>query len=605
MKKLPTYKMIPLWTIVFIFLLWSCSATKSLFREADPGLNSVNGNGNVKRTALDFRFMNSANKDTIVDFVNYALPPGAHFPSNTFEGKLTLNHLDISGKFLQIKGRYRDSGDGAWKHLPPFDYEFIQSGSHIIPIKRGYIENEHPVWEYILEPGRVWDEKGDNGFSRVAIPFTLKQKNQNCLHNGVLMFLFKNNGSISKVTYQIASETCAYFKFDMWGTISANYTPFQIASGEKYISDYVSEVKGRMPVRPISDLGKYYAGANPQQFAAPKGVSQKDMTFYGFVIDGVNYVGGCQTRKGKYPFCEVLDVPSYSTAKSISAALGLMRLEKLYPGANKQFIGNLIPACGANGNWKDVTMENALDMSTGNYDSLKAFADEGAPHTQRFFSSETHMGKIDYSCNIYPRKSPPGTEWVYHTSDTYILGTAMNAYLKMVTKNPQADYFSDILVKDIFEPLGTSPTFKKQQRTYDSVAQPFSGFGLIFHYDDVAKIGQFLNNGARIDNQEMLDKKMFSSVMQPDGNSGLKATATTRYDNGFWLQNIDIPGTGIANIYVSNMEGYGGIKIFLLPNNTVYYYFSDNYEYVWKEGITESNHIRPFINKNKSADGHP
>jgi hypothetical protein len=53
----------------------------------------------------------------------------------------------------------------------------------------------------------------------------------------------------------------------------------------------------------------------------------------GFVIDGVHYSGGCPTRHGAYPFCENLDLPSYSLAKSMVAGIALMRLERLYPGA--------------------------------------------------------------------------------------------------------------------------------------------------------------------------------------------------------------------------------------------------------------------------------
>ena len=54
---------------------------------------------------------------------------------------------------------------------------------------------------------------------------------------------------------------------------------------------------------------------------------------YGLVVDGVRYASACATRHGDYPYCEVLDLPSYSTAKSVVGAVGLMRLEKLYPQA--------------------------------------------------------------------------------------------------------------------------------------------------------------------------------------------------------------------------------------------------------------------------------
>ncbi|MGI8599810.1 MAG: hypothetical protein ACR2KB_11215 [Chitinophagaceae bacterium] len=588
----------------FILLFQSCSLPKinskqqpNVSKEADHRLATLNGKGDVNRSELTYDFLIAGDKDTIVHFNHFAIPVNAAYPSNFFEGRLTLHDLKIAGQFKEIKDcyNYTDSTDVDRKHLPQFDYEFVQSGSHIIPLKRGYLENEHPVWEYILEPGRVWDEKKDNGFSRVAIPFTLKKKNQNCLHNGVLMFLFKNDGSTSSLTYQFASETCAYFKFDMWGTVKSSYIPYKINSKGKYIQGYVAEVTGRMPTRPISELSKDYPGAQPNQFNAPNEITQEHMTFYGFVIDSINYVGGCETRYGTYPFCEVLNVPSYSTAKSISAGMGLMRMEKLYPGSRKMIVGDLIPSCASNSNWSDVTIENAVDMTTGNYKVLNPMVDEGARHINRFFSSLDHDGKIEYSCSIFPRKSTPGTQWIYHTSDTYIAGTAMNAHLRNLTGNPKADYFTDLIVKDIFKPLGTSPTSQIQQRTYDSAAQPFSGFGLFFQHDDVAKIGQFLISGAKINNQQMFDDNMYSRIINANMETGVKSNrGDSRYDNGFWLR--DLKDWGICNddYLIPAMEGYGGIKIFLLPNNTVYYFFSDNYQYAGKDGIIEANKIRPF-----------
>lgn len=585
-------------------IVGSCTSSKNQQAEYSEELAIIKGDGNVSREAITYSFLKVGGKDTIVDFINYAVPGNAAFPSNTFEGLLELKNLKTSGKFLKIKDRYNytDSIDVERMHLPPFKYEFVQSGSHIIPLERGYLENEHPEWEYILEPGRVWNEENDKGYSRAAIPFTLKQKNQNCVHNGVMMFLFKNDGDITNVSYQVASETCAYFQFNMWGTVEATYSPLEIQSKEQYLQEYVNEVAMRMPTKPISELSDDFPGANPKEFSAPKELDQDHMTLYGFVIDGTNYVGGCETRFGTYPYCDVLVVPSYSTAKSISAGLGLMRLEKEYPGSKNAGIKDLIGACERE-IWEDVSLENALDMATGNYVEKKAFADESSGQIQQFFSSEGHQGKIDYSCAHYPRKASPGTEWVYHTTDTYILGTAMNSYLKKATNNPDADYFEDLIVEDILKPIGTSPTNRKQQRTYDSVAQPFSGFGLFFHHDDAAKIGQFLNDGAIWDNRELLDKEMFEEVINPKRDSSLVANKEDlRYDNGFWF--FDVEGTVLCTEtgLIPYMAGYGGIKIILLPNNTIYYYFSDNFDNVWKEGVYESNRIRPFCKENSSSE---
>ncbi len=597
-----TYKIL---VVIILFSTLGCSVNSQHQKEFSDKLATLDGDGIVNREALGYEFLISGKKDTIVDYLNYAVPENAAFPKNTFQGKLKLKWLNVSGKFEELLDWYDYAGDEdiPRKHLPDFDYEFIQEGSHIIPIQRGYIQNKHVNWEYVLEPGRVWDEKSDEGYSRVAIPFALKQKNQNCVHNGVMMFLFKNDGSISKVAYQIASETCGYFQFNMWGTVKAKYTPEENALKNKVFDAYAKEVEMRMPSKPIEKLAEDFSGANPTAFSAAKEMKPEHMTLYGFVIDGVNYVGGCNTRYGKYPYCDVMVLPSYSTAKSVSAGFGLMRLEKEYPGIKSETIAEYIKACAKKGIWDDVTFENALDMATGNYESAKPKVDEEAFHMNKLFLPETHKEKIAYCCGYFERKSKPGTQWVYHTSDTYIVGTAMNNYLQKTTNNPEADYFKDLIVDDIFTPLGMSPTSKKQLRTYDSTAQPFSGYGLFYHHDDAAKIGQFLIDGATVEGKTLFDEELYSEIIYPSIDSSLQGTHDKlRYDNGFWFLDVSEEKELCAhNDLIPYLSGYGGIRIYLLPNNTIYYYFSDNFQKVWKEGIGESNNIRPFCTKKSDA----
>jgi hypothetical protein len=78
---------------------------------------------------------------------------------------------------------------------------------------------DHPNWNYIISPGRAWDQEGDNGYSRASVPFALLQRNSQCVHNGVMLFLYRSDGSTSDVRYQITQESCMYFKADFWGQL--------------------------------------------------------------------------------------------------------------------------------------------------------------------------------------------------------------------------------------------------------------------------------------------------------------------------------------------------------------------------------------------------
>lgn len=556
----------------------------------------LSGSGNVSRTALTYGFLTGgADPGSRVDVSAYGVPAEAAQPVNAFEGTLTLSGEATAGGFEEIKDtfRYTGHGDTTRKHLPEFTFDFVQTGTHLVPTQRGSIPAAHPEWEYILEPGRVWQEDGDNGYSRAAFPFSLHQKNANCMHNGLMSFLFRDDGSVSKLAYQISSETCLYFKFNMWGLLDATYTPGSVPGAADVKADHQNEVNGRMPVKPIAELASDYPGSDPSQFGSPAETDPEHMTLFGFVIDGTHYVGGCDTRWGLHPYCDSLTLPSYSTAKSVFAAVALMRLEKKYPAFMSHFVADHVPECAADGNWNDVTYGNVIDMATGNYHLAGYMSDETATHTNELFLREDHASKISYACTEYPRKAPPGTQWVYHTSDTYILGTAMNEDLRDI-EGAGHDIFEDTILDELWRPLGISKTAQVSRRTYDAVAQPFTGWGLTFLRDDIARLATFLNvDGGRIGGIPMLDIAELDAALQRDpSDRGLDPLTDFKYNNGYWAHEISGNLGCQDEVWLPFMSGYGGITILLLPNGSTYYYFSDDDTYLWMDAAVESHHIR-------------
>jgi hypothetical protein len=531
----------------------------------------------------------------LIDYDAYAPPAGAAAAGQVFEGTLTLTQLDGSGGFREAgthaAAAYRDP-----QRLPPFAFQFIQHGAHLVPLRRGLLDTGHPNWQYIIEPGRVWQEDGDDGYSRVAIPFALQEKGANCTHNGVLSFLFKSDGSTSRAAFQIAGETCAYFKFDLWGMADARYTPQAITGAAAVAVVYQAEVTARMPTRPISALADDYPAAGV--VAANLGADQRaaDMTVYGVALDGVNYVGGCQTRRGRYPYCEVLDLPSYSLAKSIAGAIGLMRLEKKYPGSQSAPISDAAGPCGA-GRWDGVTLLDALDMATGHYASAAYEADEDSAATeQHFFVPPTYRAKAGYAC-AYGRQTAPGALWVYHTSDTFLLGAALNRILRRHTGGA-GDYY-DMLAAELWRPLQLSPATWTTARTRDLEAVPLTGYGLTLHHDDLVKLGEFLNkDNASIAGVPMLDATLYNEAMQRTGRHGLDTgKAGLRYLHGLWAWNAGHRQAGApplcpAERWIPHMSGYGGIGLMLLPNDMIYYFVSDRFEYGFQRTLTELNKIR-------------
>ncbi len=531
------------------------------------------------RSELSYATLMTGSYPQPVDFSAYAPDAGATAATHVFAGVLQLRFDGtLPHRTLRADPAYVGAADLARALTWPADfaYEFVQDGAALVPMRRGAIPGSHAWWEVILEPGRVWNEAGDHGLTRAAIPFSLQERNSNCTHNGVLMFLFGANGIGSRTAMQITSETCLYLHIDLWAMLQTQYRPTVPVRRAVVLLAYRAERAARMPVRTLAQL----QADHPQLDVAALAIGAADAsTIHGLVVAGVNYMSDCATRSGNYPYCEQLDLPSYSLAKSLFAATALMRLQSQYPKAGPELISAHVPQCRGPA-WAGVSFVNALDMATGNYDSDQFEADELDAKTAGLFLATTHRGKIAFACKAYPHHAPPGTRWVYHTSDTYLLGTALAHLLRGLPGHQHDDLYRDLVHAQIYAPLQLSGTTAVTRRSYDAVAQPFTGWGLTFNPGDIARLGVFydVDHGA-IGGTPLLDPDMLDQALQRDARArGLPVAGYPglRYQHGFWARNLRPVLHCRHDTWVPFMSGFGGISVVLFPNGVVYYDFADD-----------------------------
>ncbi|MFC2028622.1 hypothetical protein ACFLTX_01720 [Chloroflexota bacterium] len=533
---------------------------------------------------FDFIYSSPVNEEALM------FPLNASNSIHTFEGRLELQGEAVNGEGIVLKGDRNQEPEVF--HLPEFNFEFVQYGNNLIPAERGIIITEHPYWNYILEPGKTWQESGDQGFSRASFPFALVRKGSNDILNGTMTFLF-NDEQISKVWYQITQETTVILWMNMWGLLEADYHPYQILESATIKDSFLSEIANRFPTKPIIELANDYPGVDLTLFSHY--VSDVNMTWYGFVINGINYVGGCQTRFGIYPYCESMRVASFSTAKSAFASLAMMRLAQKYdPNLPELLIKDYVPETSYSpGDWNSVTFDNIIDMASGNYGSSGYMVDENRWYNP--FWSERYYDKIIEGALSWPHGSAPGTLWVYKTSDTFILTRALQNYLQR-KEGPDADIFL-FVVDEIFKPLNMGPGVFSTLRTADDnwQGQPYGGFGLWWTPDDLAKINTFLNvDGGIIDDVQILDSKLLSASLQRDPlDRGVYRTiGYGMYNNAFWADSYEYLFG--CDVWVPFMIGYSGIVDALFPNETSYYYASDGQEFNFYDPLKVSNKIIPF-----------
>jgi hypothetical protein len=632
---------VPIFSIWFLAVLIGCFVLPDFVGGAVASTNSKQlmsakmpstWTGDVSRSVLTRAelFVKKMPSKPIDDMAGFGVPDAAAEPGESFEGTLTLNNVASDGNFSQLADVFGliPAIDSPWKHLAPFRFQFVQSGSDLIPAQQGLVFVESsPTWNYILGPGRVWNEKSDEGYTRAAFPFALVQRNQNCVHNGEMTFLFSNSRSpnISNVYYQITQETCYPMKFNLWGMVSATYSPGAVADGASIRKNHQAELARRIPVKPFSDLAKDFPNSHIDLTAFTAAYKRpENVTTYGLMIHGTNYISGCPTRSGEYAYCAEMRVPSYSIAKSAFAGVALMRLGQLYGSEVYGLkIKDFVPHSVIRGNWAVTTFGNTSDMATGNFNLGEYEADEDSPVNDTFLIAEAYAPKLADAFAFKNHFVLPGTKWVYQSAATFILTQAMNEYFHQ--HGGRGDMFS-MVRDDVYAPLHVNAGGLTTIRTDDSAAgAPAGYYGLFFNQDDIAKIGNFLNtSGGAIDGKQVLEPARLSEALFRSANvkvagvpiegrkdASLVGTPSAghaksgaengrRYSHGFWGRRIgsaEHPEYS-CDYWTSFMAGYGGNIVMLLPNGATYYIFSDGMEFPWESPMHEINKLAPMCNAN-------
>lgn len=510
--------------------------------------------------------------------------PRADAPAARFEGRLTLRPRARPDGLVVLTDNDPQAVDPRLR-WPDLTIGLVQDAGRLIPAERGPIPSSSSEWEWVVEPGRVWTDPADGGFTRAVLPVALEERNANCLHNGRLTFLFKPDGTVSKAAVQFDADTCLYYKFDAWSLVPAAYAPGDVPGAAALIARDRAERAGRPPERPAADLAADFPGVDVAALARAAGPD----AVWGVVARGTHYVAPCPTRAGADPLCAERDLPSYSTAKSLVAAQALFRLEALHPGVVDETVAQHVPACAARGGWGDVRLIDLLDMASGHYVSAAPNADEDSPATVPFFLSNTEAEKIAFACDV-PRKAQPGKVWVYHTFDTFLLGVAMTDVLRK--RGDGRDLYDD-LIRPIWAAIGQSATLDKTRRTYDAAAQPFTGWGLTYHRDDVVRAMRFLVDGGRIGGRPYLDQRLLAEAMQQAGPGGgfVALAPLLRYRHGFWARDVG-PLVGCGHpVWAAYLSGYGGISVVMFPNDVQFYAFNDENHFDWGAAAAQVDRI--------------
>ena len=521
------------------------------------------------------KLKSSINFDEIITLTDNAF-------GNDLQAELTFSKQPLGLGVTKLVDEINLFKKNHFSKFPIKKFEITVHDGKVYPTKNFFMATEHAFFNVHFGVGKsrkIKDRPGD----LLIIPFSLLHNNANCVHNGI-MLITHSDERFSNALLQISSETCAYMKFDY-------VSVFAITANTKNTTTSVKKHTPYKDIYPIKNLYEEH-GFDYKVFADSAAFKQENVTIFGLIDGEEHYIGGCLTRNGTYPICEQLLLPSYSLAKSLAGTVGMSLLENKYGNISDLIVADLLQECDLR-QWRDVTLENLSDMATGNFLKLGHDLDEsGFKQTKFIFNASTHAEKLKQACTAYPRKSRPGKKFVYHTSDTYILGASFNAFLKKSSNLD--DYYSEILAP-FYQSMGMSYALSETLRTTGETSQAFTGWGMYLLRDDIEIISNFIHNQTQSDSSQYA----FLKKALDEGEEKIEAIpgANISYNNGFWQRKYDAGTFGCeADTWIPFMSGFGGVTVAFLPNRMTYYYFSDGYTYSWDSAVFAANKIRPFCN---------
>lgn len=499
--------------------------------------------------------------------------------------------IKVIGTDLVVADVYKDSWlPSTGTTLPVMEFDVITVGRSIVPRPRSLQITTHFLFDYIVSPGKSWSD-GDHNWA--SLPFTLIHRWVSCTHSGLLKFRF-DEFQVDQASIRIDQEICSFHKFDMNGDVQIEFVLNTVDDAENLRQQFLEETENRLATAPFEDFTeKYEVDADDFLNGLPL---NDDLAVAGIFYEGVHYRTDCRTRNDPYPYCDHMLLTSFSTAKSVYPPLVLMHLSlNRETPVNDEYVLDYLPeAEDSPGTWDNVTFDHLVDMTSGNFEVDAPLLD---PAPGNFYGLIDAAEKLEAALS-WENGAEAGTRFIYQTADTYILVTALDRFLQS-NDYGYTDSFA-FLVDRIYNPLRLSPGVLATRRTDEadqvSTGRAYGGYGLWWDTDSIVKLAKFmLLDDGMVDEEPLVDATLLNATLQRlDSDRGVDTrVGGWRYNNGMWA----IPAHDLVadledcETWVPNMSGLSGVRVFLMPNGLIFYYFNDAFLFPSQPAISASNRV--------------
>lgn len=478
--------------------------------------------------------------------------------------------------------------------FPAVTLGFFSMDGVLVPLQVGEMVAESApgpdgavsYWRVIPQYGRAWKQPGDGDWSRAAFPLMLVNDTENHAHQGIATFLYRD-GAVSRLRFQFVAQTAPYLvrpHFVGWGSTATELVGTTIENLDAHRAAATAELAGRLPAKPWEELVRSAPAGALDGFGGP--LDPKWIVATALVRDGTLYYQTAPTPYGPYPYPLEMRFGVRSIMKSVGAPLALLHLAQVYgPYVLTLRVGDYVK--GLDPKYDRVRFVDAASMASGfggmgtfrtnPNDAFDGYLDGDY---DGWYTAPSHAEKVAHIVShLRPYPWEPGTVMRYRDQDFYLLGAAINGFLKSV-RGPTADVWQ-MLESEVFAPIGIPHAPAVRTRESDGLGQVWFNAGYYPSLDDLAKIALLYQHRGEHDGRQLLNRELTNDllaardalVVSGDRALGPQASppgaeTSELYRLGFHFMPYRSVRDGTKR-FIPAMTGSGENEVILYPNGIV------------------------------------
>jgi CubicO group peptidase (beta-lactamase class C family) len=399
---------------------------------------------------------------------------------------------------------------------------------------------------------------------------------ENHAHQGLASFLYRGC-EVSELRFQFVQQTAPYLlkqHFMAWGVAPVAPAALPSINLDDQQREARRELAGRLPTRQWSDLTSQLGpgvldGIGGRLDRAGGPLDPQWIVAAAWVHNGTLYLQDASTPQGVYPYPLEMRFGVRSVMKSVAAPLCLLRLAQVYgPEVLTLKVGDYV--AGLDPKFNRVRFIDAANMATGfggtgTWDTHPNDFEDGYLEADYdgWYMAASHEGKIAHMAkSLEPYPWEPGTVARYRDQDFYVLGAAIDAFVKSL-RGPDADAW-DMLCEEVFEPIGipAAPAVRTREAAGRRGLVCFNA-GYYPTLDDIAKIASLYQRAGEWGGRQILHRELTQRLL-----CATEVGQSTHYMMGFHF--TPYPGsTGGPLQYLPTMWGSGESEVILYPNGMI------------------------------------